>query len=82
LILPGETGWLVPPGDAAALAAALREAAGDRDRLKAYGAAGRRRVESRFTQAAVVRAYDRLWSRLLGFEDEPFKESDGSVFDK
>lgn len=25
-VLPGETGWLVPPGDAAALAAALAQA--------------------------------------------------------
>jgi starch synthase (maltosyl-transferring) len=73
LVIPGETGWLVPAGDAPALAAALREAVADRERLRAFGAAGRERVERRFSQAAVVRAYDRLWSRLLGFEDGPFK---------
>jgi glycosyltransferase involved in cell wall biosynthesis len=37
----GETGMLVPPGDAAALADAMRGAAGDLDRLAAMGARGR-----------------------------------------
>lgn len=72
LVVPGETGWLVPPGDSPALAVALAEAATDAARRHAFGQAGRRRVESRYTLAGVIRAYDRLWSRLLGFEDGPY----------
>ena len=34
------------------------------------GRAGRERVEAEFTPGRVVEAYDRLWSGLLGFEDD------------
>lgn len=48
LVLPGETGWLVPAGDAEALAGALREVARcPADRLAAMGASGRARVLAR-----------------------------------
>ncbi len=47
-ILPGETGWLVPPGDAQALAEALAEAVGAPERLAAMGAAARARLFERF----------------------------------
>jgi len=47
-VLPGETGWLVPPGDAGALAAALREAIAAPERLAAMGEAGRARLLARF----------------------------------
>ncbi len=68
LVVPAETGWLVPPGEADALAAALIESASDRDRLHRFGEAGRRRVESLFTPAQVVEAYERLWAGVLGYE--------------
>lgn len=44
----GETGWLVPCEDPAALADALAEALSASDAAQTRGAAGRRRVESRF----------------------------------
>jgi glycosyltransferase involved in cell wall biosynthesis len=44
----GVTGLLVPPGDPAALTAALESLAADPARRRAMGAAGRRRVEERF----------------------------------
>ena len=47
-ILPGETGWLVPPGDAGALADALAEAMQAPERLAAMGAAARARLFARF----------------------------------
>lgn len=48
LVLPGETGWLVPAGDAAALAGAMVQAAATpADRLQAMGATGRARVLAR-----------------------------------
>lgn len=71
VVVPGETGWLVPSGDADALARALHQAAADPDLLRTMGEAGRCRVEARFTLPAMVRAYDRLWTRLLGYEDGP-----------
>jgi starch synthase (maltosyl-transferring) len=66
LVVPGETGWLVPPRDPAALAHALEEAAEDPDRCRRYGQAGRLRVEREFTLDAVVAAYERLWAGVLG----------------
>jgi glycosyltransferase involved in cell wall biosynthesis len=47
-VLPGETGWLVSPGDADALAAALSEAIAAPELLAAMGAAGRERLFARF----------------------------------
>ena len=44
-----EVGWLVPPRDAGALAAALVEALTDTGAATARGVAGRRRVEQRWT---------------------------------
>jgi glycosyltransferase involved in cell wall biosynthesis len=67
LVVPGKTGWLVPPGVTSALTSALREAAADADRLRRYGEAGRGRVEVHFTPARVVEAYERLWSGVLGY---------------
>ncbi|MFN3969822.1 MAG: glycosyltransferase [Gemmobacter sp.] len=48
LVLPGETGWLVPAGDAQALATAIDQlAATPFDRLSAMGTAARARVLAR-----------------------------------
>jgi glycosyltransferase involved in cell wall biosynthesis len=68
LVIPGQTGWLVPPGDAGALAGALLEAASDPERLRRLGEAARDRVEAEFTPSKVVEAYERLWSGVLGLE--------------
>ena len=66
LVVPGETGWLVPPGRCGPLAAALVEAATAADRRRAFGRAGRARVEVGFTPDRVVAAYERLWAGVLG----------------
>ena len=66
LVIPGATGWLVPPGRPGPLADALREAAADPDRRRALGRAGRARVEAEFAPARVVAAYERLWAGVLG----------------
>jgi starch synthase (maltosyl-transferring) len=68
LVVPGETGWLVPPRDPPALALALAEAADDRDRRRRFGEAARARVEDGFTPSRTVDAYERLWAGLLGLE--------------
>ena len=71
LIVPGGTGWLVPPGDAPGLVVALLEASADRARLRAYGRAAMARVEAEFTPAKVVEAYQRLWAGIMGLEWPP-----------
>lgn len=63
LVLPGETGWLVPAGDEDALADAVRQLAqAPADRLAAMGRAGRVRALQRhnsFTQAAKLASHFR-----------------------
>jgi glycosyltransferase involved in cell wall biosynthesis len=49
VVVDGETGWLVEPGDPAALAEALGRALADPERGRRMGEAGRRRVEAHFT---------------------------------
>jgi len=46
-VLPGETGWVVPGADAAALAAALQEAISHRAQLRSMGQSARRDTECR-----------------------------------
>ncbi|MBV8479329.1 MAG: glycosyltransferase family 4 protein [Actinobacteria bacterium] len=50
LVRDGETGVLVPPGDAAALAAAIVRVAGDPELARRMGEAGRQRAVGRFLQ--------------------------------
>lgn len=70
LVIPGETGWLVPPRVPTALAQALDEAAADpARRRRQLGEAGRLRVEREFSLDAVVAAYERLWTEVLRRRD-------------
>jgi glycosyltransferase involved in cell wall biosynthesis len=54
VVLDGETGLIVPPGDADALAAALLRLLEDTAYSERLGAAGRRRVEHFLNWDAVV----------------------------
>ncbi|MBK6899135.1 MAG: glycosyltransferase [bacterium] len=60
----GETGWLVAPGDPAALAAALAELLGDPEEAARRGLAGRRRFEDRFHRDRMVAALGDWYARL------------------
>jgi glycosyltransferase involved in cell wall biosynthesis len=68
LVVPGQTGWLVPPHDPIALSEALLEAAKSRDRCIRYGQQGRLRVEQKFSLATTVEAYEHLWAGILGLQ--------------
>jgi glycosyltransferase involved in cell wall biosynthesis len=61
----GVSGWLVPPGDASALAAAISGALGQPERLPAMGLAGRETVEREFSWTAAGAATLRLYEDLL-----------------
>ncbi|MCD4685781.1 MAG: glycosyltransferase, partial [Anaerolineae bacterium] len=54
VVQDGETGWLVPPCDADAIAAALLEALIQPEERQTRGAAGRQRLEQQFTVGAMV----------------------------
>jgi glycosyltransferase involved in cell wall biosynthesis len=64
-VLPGVTGLLVPPEDAAALAAALGALLDDPARARALGAAGPARVARGHLAAQMVDAYEQLYRRLV-----------------
>ena len=64
-VRPGVSGWLVPPGDASALAAAISGALGEPARLPAMGIAGRAMVEREFSWEAAGANTLRLYEDLL-----------------
>ncbi|MEO1000110.1 MAG: glycosyltransferase family 4 protein, partial [Pseudomonadota bacterium] len=71
---PGQTGWLVPPGDSGALAAALAEALSMDESARAHmGLAGRARVRARFSLEAMQAATLAVYAEALGrpFPDAP-----------
>lgn len=65
LVIAGETGWLTPPGDPAAMAMALGRYADDPALRRSHGAAARRRVEQRFSLAAMRDAYLAVYEAAL-----------------
>lgn len=66
VIVDGETGWIVPEGDASALANMLVEAWKNRDAVRRRGEAMRARVLERYTiQATVERLVD-VWKETAG----------------
>jgi glycosyltransferase involved in cell wall biosynthesis len=64
MIAPGETGWLVAPGDASALAEAIFEAAGDRDGLRAMGLRARE-CARRFSVEQTAARTEGFYLRML-----------------
>jgi glycosyltransferase involved in cell wall biosynthesis len=61
---PGETGLEVPLRDVGALAQALETLARDPELRKRLGEAGRKRVASKFTQAAMAEKHIALYERI------------------
>jgi len=65
LIVHGDTGLLVPPADASALADAILEMQRDPRRARAMAAAARARAASEFSTRTMVNAYGQLYNNLL-----------------
>lgn len=59
----GRTGWLVAPGSPADLAAALADAASDRERLRTFGERTRQRATA-FSSDIMIRETESLYHRL------------------
>jgi glycosyltransferase involved in cell wall biosynthesis len=66
IVRDGETGRLVPPGDAAALAEAILDLLGDPERARAMARRGQALVMSRFTFEAMMEATAAVYAELLG----------------
>ncbi len=66
LVLDGETGFVVSPGDSGALAGAIHALVRHPGRRAAYGDAGRERIVERFSLERMVAAYGDLFERLAG----------------
>jgi glycosyltransferase involved in cell wall biosynthesis len=64
LVTDGQTGLLVPIHDPTALARAIRTAVDNRDLAHRLGEAGRARVLSEFSAAAMVERFARLYESL------------------
>jgi glycosyltransferase involved in cell wall biosynthesis len=65
-VVHGETGFLVPPGDAEAVAQALLDLAADPERARRMGAAGRARQRELFDGERMVETYERALARIAG----------------
>ncbi len=63
MIVDGETGLLVPPGDADALAQAIARLAEDRPMRERMGRAGRCRVEEHFSLSGMMEKIEELYRR-------------------
>ncbi len=64
-VLPGETGWIVPSEDPAALALAIEELVADPARARRMGERAREIAEERFTIDATIDAYLEMYRRIL-----------------
>jgi glycosyltransferase involved in cell wall biosynthesis len=64
IVIDGETGLLVPPGDSRALATALRQLLTDQDLRQKMGLAGKHRAEE-FRASAIVPRVEEVYRSLL-----------------
>jgi glycosyltransferase involved in cell wall biosynthesis len=64
-VRPGRNGWIVPPGDASALAGAISGALGQLEQFKEMGSASRIIVEEEFSWSAAGAATLQLYDDLL-----------------
>jgi glycosyltransferase involved in cell wall biosynthesis len=66
VVIPGETGWLVPPKDVDALREAMLDALRHPDRGRAMALEGRRRFAHQFRAETMVSEIEKAYRDLLG----------------
>ncbi len=71
LVTDGVTGWLYPHADAASLASCLNQAAEDPGRCQRMGLAGRKVVQTTFTDEMFERNLMALYKKVLGDDARP-----------
>jgi glycosyltransferase involved in cell wall biosynthesis len=64
VVVNGETGYLVPSGDAVALAQRIQDLLEHPETAQALGRAGRKRVRSRFTWPSIACEMERIYDQL------------------
>jgi glycosyltransferase involved in cell wall biosynthesis len=69
IVEQGETGLVVPPEDAAALAAAIVALAPDHERVRRFGEAARARALSHFSAGAAAEGVEDVYRRLLALRE-------------
>lgn len=66
IVVDGETGLLVPPGEAPALAVAILRLLDDPDLAQRMGQAGRQRIATVYSLERIAKLMDALYQELLG----------------
>lgn len=65
--VPGKTGLQCSVGDIESLYACMKELADDAEKRKAFGKAGRKRVQERFSGGVVVKHWKEYYDKLLSY---------------
>jgi glycosyltransferase involved in cell wall biosynthesis len=65
IVVSGETGWLIPPGDESALSDAVLALLNDPARRRKMGLAGKKRVGTYFTVQRMINNIDKLLAGLV-----------------
>jgi starch synthase len=65
VVAPGQTGWLVPPQDPPALAAALSHLLSDATTRKAFSQAGQERARQHFSLEVMVRRHEEVLEEII-----------------
>ncbi len=78
IVLDGVTGYLVPPGEPAALSNTISNALRHRDKAIEMGRAGRERVADLFDIQRTVKGYEDLYNELCGYPGRT-RPADGSL---
>ena len=71
LVIPGETGFLVPPADAKALARDICRLMRESDLARRMGQAARKRIQEHYTVQTMVERYAQLYRDILESKSPP-----------
>jgi glycosyltransferase involved in cell wall biosynthesis len=64
-VIPGQSGLLVPPGDALALARAIKQLLDEPEKARAMGSQGQKHVRQHYSIGSMVRRHEQLYELCL-----------------